>query len=294
MASSIRSICIVGPGLIGGSLGLAVQSGGFKGRIYALTRTAAECDAAVESGAVHDGSHQLDGLPAGISLYCITAPLLATRQILRRLRPRLADGKSIVTDVGSSKVSVMRAAHDELPDPACFVGGHPMAGSELSGIEHARADLFRGATTVLTPSSVTRQAAIDTVSQLWKMAGAHVVTMPAEQHDETVARVSHLPHALAALLMLLAERGDGLELASTGLLDATRIASGNPQLWEEILLSNRRQLRTAIGRMINDLTRLSEWLAVGEGDRIRRMLSRAARSREQWIARKYEQRDWKH
>ena len=294
MPNALESICIVGPGLIGGSIGLALQTSGFTGRIHALTRTQSELRAALDCEVVHDGSHKVSDLPDDIDLYCISTPVLATRQVLRRLRPRLADGRAIVTDVGSSKVAVMQIARDELPDPACFVGGHPMAGAELSGVEFARADLFRGAITVLTPSSVTSKSAIDTVSQLWKMAGAGVVSMPAEQHDETVARVSHLPHAMAALLVLQAERGGGLDLASTGLLDATRIASGNPRLWEEILLSNRRQIRRAIGRMVNDLTRLSEWLAVGEGDRIRRMLSRAARSRKQWIARKYRQRDWTH
>ncbi|MCG3125331.1 MAG: Cyclohexadienyl dehydrogenase [Phycisphaerae bacterium] len=287
--AGLHSVCIVGPGLIGGSVGLALQASDFRGRVHGICRTQALADAALGQGAVQSASVGPAGLPPDTDLYVVAVPVMAARLVFRMLSSELRIRPAVVTDVGSSKVEVLRAAADELSDDSLFVGGHPMAGSEKSGVEFARADLFRNATVVLTPGTRTRPGAVDVVRRLWEPLAARVVTMAAERHDEIVARVSHLPHLLASLLMLQAARDEGLSIAATGLLDSTRLASGDAALWEEILLSNRKQIRRAIGRLASDLARISEWLALADGERLRRLLERAARVRDEWVARKYDE-----
>lgn len=287
--TGLHSICIVGPGLVGGSLGLALQANGFRGRLHGICRTREQADAALRHGAVRSVSVGPTELPPDIDLYIVATPVMAARLVFRGLSTELRNRPAVVTDVGSSKVEVLRAASEELSDDSLFVGGHPMAGSEKSGVEFARADLFRNATVVLTPGDRSRPMAVEIVRRLWEPLAARVVTMPAERHDEIVARVSHVPHLLASLLMLQAARDEGLSIAATGLLDSTRLASGNAALWEEILLSNRKQIRRAIGRLATDLERISEWLATADGERLRRLLERAARIRDEWVARKYDE-----
>lgn len=197
----------------------------------------------------------------------------------------------MVTDVGSVKLSVVEAAGSILPHPCNFVGGHPMTGFRHRGVTFARADLFHGTNTILTPVSATRPEALELVRSLWEALKARVTLMSPAEHDEVVARVSHLPHAVAALLMIQAERDNGLNIAGPGLVDATRPAARDAELWEDILLNNRGRLREAIAGLIDDLSRLDAWLERREDVSVRRMLERAARLRDEWVARRLGHRE---
>jgi prephenate dehydrogenase len=278
--------------MIGGSLGLALQAAGFHGQIIALARDPSDVEAAVETGAVHSGVTRVDDLPADTQLYCLCTPLCAMTGVLRQLAPRLGDQSVVVTDVGSVKSPVVDAAGSIMPHPCNFVGGHPMTGLRQRGVSFARADLFHGATVVLTPLSATRPAAVELVRSVWERVGAHVKDMSPEGHDATVARVSHLPHAVAALLLLLAEREGGLQVAAPGLLDVTRVAARDAELWHDILISNRDHMRAAIALLIEDLTHLDTWLERHEHGNIEHLLARAAQIRSAWVAEKFQHPDW--
>lgn len=277
---------------MGGSLGLALQAAGYRGRIVALARDPSDVEAAVGAGAVHEGATRVEDLAAGIQLFCLAVPLSAMPVVLRQLAPRLADPDVLVTDVGSVKVPVVTAAASIMPHPGNYVGAHPMAGFRQRGVTFARADLFHGVNVILTPVSATHARAVEVVRSMWSAVDAHVTSMSPVQHDELVARVSHLPHVSAALLLLQAAREEGLRVAGTGLLDVTRIAGRDASLWEDILVSNREQVREAIGRLIEDLRRVDTWLERHEDGNIGRLLKRAAQIRDEWVASKFDHPDW--
>ena len=290
--NDLDTICIIGPGLMGGSLGLSLQAAGYKGQIVALARDPSDVEAAIGTGAIHAGVTRPEDLPADARLYCLATPLSAMPGALRQLAPRLDDPDVVVTDVGSVKVPVVNAAAAVMPHPCNFVGGHPMAGFRQRGVTFARADLFHGATVILTPVSATRPSAVACVRSLWERLRVHIAEMSPAEHDAIVARVSHLPHAVAVLLVMLAARDEGLQVAATGLLDATRVASRDAALWHDILVSNREQMRPAIGQLIEDLQQLDTWLERHEDGNIHRLLSRAAQIRDEWVAARFHDPDW--
>lgn len=287
----LDSICIIGPGLIGGSIGLALRGGGFSGRIIGVTSKPRDGRKAVLCGAIDESFRALAAIPP-TRLFVIATPLAATPAVLRSLDILLQQAPAVVTDVGSTKREIVRVASRELSDPTCFLGGHPMAGSERCGVEFARADLFRGATTILTPTRGTHPAAVRIVAQMWRTAGASVTYMSPAEHDRAVATTSHLPHAVAATLMRHCAEHADLSLAGKGLLDITRIASGDAEMWTQILLSNRDHLASALRATARELDRLVASLRRGDGTTIRRVLARAAAVRDEWVARKYHRRDW--
>ena len=195
------------------------------------------------------GVTRLAGTPAeavrGARLVVLCVPPAANERILAAIRPAL-DRRAVVTDVGSVKRVVLRVVAHRLPDPARFVGGHPMAGSERSGPGAARADLFHGRTTVLTPGPGTAPRAVGVVTRLWRLAGARVIRMPAARHDRLAAIASHQPHVAAfALAKSLTDPGVRA-LAAGSFLDATRVAGSPPGLWADILRANLPEVRRAV------------------------------------------------
>jgi len=288
----LKHVCIIGPGFIGGSIGLGLQAAGFRGHIFGLALDPSDVEAAIEAGAIHDGATRCEDLPAGIRLVCLATPISAMPGILRQLGQRLTDARVVFTDVGAVKGPIVDAAASLLPHPCNFVGGHPMTGLRHRGVGFARADLFHGATVILTPVSATRPQAVQVVRSLWELVGGHVIEMSPAAHDEVVARVSHLPHVVAALLLLEAARDEGLRVAAPGLLDVTRPAARDASLWQDILLANRTEVATAIGGLIDRLRQLSLWLERREKENLAELLSRAARIRAGWVAERFEQGEW--
>lgn len=242
----IRRLAVIGVGLIGGSLALALRRAGAVGEIVGAGRGAANLELAHARGIVDRHTTDLAAAVAEADMVVIGAALGATADVLRTIAPALPP-TAIVTDVGSTKASVVAAARAALgADFARFVPGHPIAGTEQSGAAAAFADLYVRHKVILTPVAETAPAALARVRAMWQAAGADVVEMAVHDHDRALAATSHLPHLLAyALVELLAARPDAAEIfgfAAGGFRDFTRIASSNPRMWTEISLANKAAL----------------------------------------------------
>ncbi len=270
MDEPFEHVVIVGCGLLGASLGLALrtaQNRGLAVRITGVGRRGSESVAkAMERGAVDRitddaglavSGGQLAGEsgavhPADLIVMC--TPVMQFPEIMEKIAGAGAGAAgAVVTDVGSVKGAVMQWAKEILPERVHFVGSHPMAGSEQSGPAAARADLFQGAVCVVCPAageSAGDLAAAERVKNLWRAVGMHVTECTAEAHDRYVAAISHLPHIAAALLVnFAAGEPEALDLAAGGFIDATRIAAGDVTMWTDILLTNREAILRAAGRI---------------------------------------------
>lgn len=275
-----QNVTIAGVGLLGGSVGLALRKAGFTGRRIGVGRTQATLDRAIALGCIDEAS-DLETAAAQSDLILLAAPVGAILDLLHRLAA-VGSTRALITDVGSTKHTIVAEAERVLPEPGRFVGSHPMAGSERGGPDHATADLFRGKPVAVTPTETTDPAAIDRVEGLWRALGMVVHRFAPAEHDRAVARLSHLPHALSVVLMDQAHRGAGLELASTGLADMTRIAAGDPGLWADIFIDNADAVLDACDEF--ELLFDGFRRAVREGDRQRlsEVLEAARAARLNW------------
>ena len=259
---------IVGTGLIGGSIGMALRARGWHvtGRDHDGARSAR----ALELGALDEV-----GSDADAEITFVATPVSSVAAIARQL----ATPTGIVTDVGSVKAPIVSAV-----DHPRFVGGHPMAGSEQEGVDGADPSLFEGATWVLTPNETTDPEAYARLRTVVSSLGADVLAMPPERHDSLVAVVSHVPHLTAAALMTLAaagaeEHGALLRLAAGGFRDMTRIAAGHPGIWPDICTENRDAIVAVLDGLLETLGGLRDVVAAGERDQLLRTLERARHAR---------------
>lgn len=269
---------VVGVGLIGGSLGLALKQRRLAGRVVGVGRRPSSLRRAREVGAVDTTTVRLDGGTADAELVVICTPV---SQIARHARQIAATCRRdcVVTDVGSTKRLIVEALEDLDRDGAAFVGSHPLAGSEQQGVAEARADLFEGRVSVITPTRHTPRRAQDRVRALWESVGSEVVVMSPEAHDRALAYTSHLPHLVAAALAAtLPERYE--KLAASGMRDTTRIAAGDPALWADIFEQNREPLLEGLGRFEAELKTFRQELESNRRDGLRRLLSKAKRKRD--------------
>lgn len=267
MPAPTRRAAVVGCGLIGGSVGLALRDRGW--HVTGDDRDPARAERARELGAI-----DAVGIDPEAEITVVATPVGEVPEASRRA---LATGTGAVTDVGSVKGSIVAAVDDPR-----FVGGHPMAGSELEGVDGARGDLFAGAVWVLTPGPTTSDEAYAAVHAVVSSLGAEVISLPPERHDRLVAVVSHVPHLTAATLMQLAdERADEhralLRLAAGGFRDMTRIASGHPGIWPDICGDNREAIVDVLDVLIADLQQMR---AVVEHDDRPALLGVLERARE--------------
>ena len=243
-----QQITILGPGLLGASLAMAVKERGLATRVVTWSRrpeSRAKCLNQSWCDAVLDTPEQA---VVGSDLVVICTPVQTIVPLLVQIRPALATDV-LITDVGSTKSLICREARSALEGhSATFLGAHPMAGSEQAGMEHAQSDLFEKAACMLTPLDQASSAAIVKLSAFWETLGMTVSIVSPEKHDEIVAHVSHLPHLLASTLCgYLATQDDTWRtLAGGGLRDTTRVASGDPQLWKQILEQNSDEVLRAI------------------------------------------------
>ena len=279
----LKHVTIVGVGLLGGSAGLAIKAHDPNIRIAGVGRRQASLDKALAVGAIDTAHLDSAGAAGDSDLVILATPVGAFEAHLRAIRPVLRRG-AVITDVGSTKARVVRTGERVLGAGGPFVGSHPMAGSEAKGVAFARADLFVGATCIVTPTPNTPRRLVGRVRRLWEMLGMHTLDMTPGAHDRAVARVSHLPHALAGLLMLLPGRND-LPVAASGFRDATRLASGDPEMWRDIFITNRRAVLAAIDRLDGSLAKLRDLVAAGDAAGIERLLRRAKTRRDTTIAR---------
>ena len=279
----IRRLAIVGVGLLGGSAARAARADGLAGEIVGIGRDAGRLEPALREGVLDRATTDLEDGVRDADFVLLAAPVLTSEGLLARVWRAAPEG-AVVTDVGSTKRGIVRAAERLAAGGrgCAFVGSHPMAGSELSGYGAARADLFRGATVIVTPTDRTEPRAVKAVTELWEALGARVRALDAESHDRVVAAISHLPHAVAYALVDAVARlePEALEFAAAGFRDTTRIAASDPDVWTEIFLANRDAVLASLGRFRGALDELERAIAAGEPGALRAVLARARAARE--------------
>ena len=278
----IQELAIVGVGLLGGSVAKAVRAGGLARRVVGVGRDTARLRPALEDGTLDAATTDLDTGVRKADFVLLAAPVLAIEGLLERVWRAAPEG-TVITDVGSTKRNIVRAAERlAAARPLTFVGSHPLAGSEQSGYRAARADLFRGATVVVTPTDRTELAALKRATEFWEALGARVSSLDPETHDRAVAAISHLPHLIACALVDGAGRVEpsALDLAARGFRDTTRIAAGDPEMWTEIFLANRDALSASVESFQQALADLQRAIDAGAPEALRAALARIKATRE--------------
>lgn len=278
-------VVIAGVGLIGGSFGLALRAAGFGGELVGLGRDPARLDAALECGAIDRAETETAAATAGADVILLAVPMGAMTSVLAAIAPALG-AETIVTDAGSVKGSFVTDAQRILGSLARVVPGHPIAGTERSGVDAAFAELYRGRRVILTPTEETEPEATGTVERLWSLTGANVERLPVEAHDRLLAATSHLPHMLAFGLVDALARGDDpdavFRYAAGGFRDFTRIASSDPVMWRDICLANRNALLEALEAYRDDLEQLTAEVRDGDGDGLLSRFRRAKAARDRF------------
>ena len=266
----IPRLCVIGVGLIGGSLARALREAGAVGEIVGAGRNEDNLRAAIRLGVVDRYYTDPAAAVGGANVVVVAVPLGAMERVLRAIMPHLAPG-CVVTDVGSAKgcvVADVERVYGYIPPN--FVPGHPIAGTEKSGVEASFARLFHQRRVILTPLAETTAVAHHLIRRMWELTGAEVVDMGVRHHDAVLAATSHLPHMLAyTLVETLARLDDRAEIfryAAGGFRDFTRIASSDPRMWHDICIANREQLLEMIARFSADLARLAD--AIRTDDRV--------------------------
>ena len=272
--------------MLGGSLGLAVRKKRLAGEVVGFVRRAASIAECRKYRAVDFATRDLLRAVDGADLIVLCTPLAQMRQLVKTMLPALKRG-AIVTDVGSVKASVVRDVESLIQRAGGhFIGSHPMAGAEKTGVSAARVDLFGNAVCVLTPTKRSNGVALRKVEALWKAVGARVLRLTPEMHDALVSRSSHLPHIVAATLTNLVlnpkHPKQQAALCATGFRDMTRIASGSPEMWRDIALANKKNLARSLGDLIGELQRFQRLLQKQDAKAIARFLERAKQQRDSW------------
>lgn len=282
----IERLAIIGVGLIGGSVALALKQAGAVRHVVGCGRGRANLDKALELGVIDAIAETPEAAVAGADIVLLALPVGAMADIFARIAGHLA-ATTLLTDAGSTKQDVVAAARAGLGERlGQFVPGHPIAGAEQSGVEAARADLYSHRQVILTPLDENPPASVERIRALWQATGARVARMNPETHDHVFAAVSHLPHLAAfALVDELAAR-DNAELyfdyAGSGFRDFTRIAASHPEMWRDIALANREPLQQELTAYIQALEQLRRRLAEADGSALEALFARASQARKAW------------
>ena len=272
------TVAIVGVGLIGGSIGMALRQRGLAERVIGIGRRQPSLRTARRVGAVTNTTVEMPKGVAEAELIVVCTPVGRIAEDVERAAQFCPEG-TLITDAGSTKRTIVEAVDGRLPRGCRFLGSHPLAGGEKAGAIHARADLFEGRVAILTPTKNTRAEDFDALEGFWSSLGSVVVQMTPEDHDRALALTSHLPHvAAAALAAILPERY--FRLTGTGVLDTTRIAAGDPELWKQILLLNRDNVLAALGQYEDQLAALRTAIQQGDQETLQRLLAQAKKNRD--------------
>jgi prephenate dehydrogenase len=280
----INKLALIGVGLIGGSLARALRDAGHVREVVGYGRGLANLQRAVELGVVDRIEASLSAVVRDADMVVLATPVGGMAGILGAIAPYLANA-AVVTDVGSVKGTVAAAARTALGGKlAGFVPGHPIAGTERTGVEASFSSLFVGRRVVLTPLPETSAEALARVRAMWQAAGAEVVSMSVEHHDTVLAATSHLPHLLAyALVDMLARLDDSREIfayAAGGFRDFTRIASSDPVMWRDISLANRNAIADMLKKYRAELDGLIAAVTAGDGAKLETLFAHAKAARD--------------
>ena len=283
----IERLCVIGVGLIGGSLARAVREAGFCQEVVGAGRNPQNLQTAVDLGVIDRYETDLGKAVSGADMVLVSVPLGAMAAVFDAISGHLA-GHAVLTDAGSAKGSVIDAARQAFAGlPACFVPGHPIAGTEQSGVEASFAGLYRGRRVILTPLPETDGHALDLVRDMWEAAGAEVTEMDPLHHDTVLAATSHLPHVLAYALVeslaSLSDDGEVFDYAAGGFRDFTRIASSDPVMWRDICLANGDAIQLMIEHFVTDLQELTKAIENRDGQQLLDIFSSAKAARDRYV-----------
>ncbi|NQT75844.1 MAG: prephenate dehydrogenase [Candidatus Omnitrophica bacterium] len=268
-----KRITIIGLGLIGGSLGLAIKHKRLARKVIGVSRRRTTILRALSIGAVDSVTLDLKKGVEDSDLIILTVPVLKIMDLAGHIAPALKKG-AIVIDAGSTKNEIVKNIESVLSGSVDFVGTHPLAGSELSGVIYARRDLFKGAYCILTKTRRTDKKALGKVKRFWRALGMKVEVMSPEKHDKCVSRLSHLPHAVSVALSN-ASRKEDLRLAAGGFKDTTRIAAGSPELWKDIFITNKKNIAADIRILKKELSKIEAALKKGSSSELLRLFKKA-------------------
>ena len=271
MTESYKKIAIIGLGLIGGSIGLAVNRYDKSIKRIGIARTQDTLDKALERGLVDEVSNQFNEILIDCDLVILATPLSSFKNIIEEILPYLKEG-CVITDTGSSKTNVIKVIEELIPDHINFVAGHPVAGTEMSGPEAGFAELFDNRWCILTPTEKTNKETLEDVSNFWKNLGAMTEVMTAEHHDKVLAITSHIPHLLAFNIVGTANdlanvtEKEVVKYSAGGFRDFTRIAASDPIMWRDIFISNSSAVLEMLNYFSKDLDDLKTAIENNDSD----------------------------
>jgi prephenate dehydrogenase len=285
----IGRLCVIGVGLIGGSLALALRHAGAVKEVVGAGRDETHLRKAVDLGVIDRFELNAARAVEGADVVMLAVPLGAMQAVCAAIKDRLHTN-TVVTDAGSAKRSVVAAVRAVFGDiPTRFVPGHPIAGTERSGVEAASSALFCERRVILTPLANTAPSAIRTVRLMWEQTGARVEEMDVAHHDRVLAATSHLPHMLAFVLVdslaRMEEREEVFRYAASGFRDFTRIAASDPVMWHDICLANGDIIQTVIARYRSDLKLVEDAIVRRDAEQLLEIFSRAKRARDRLVER---------
>lgn len=277
---------LIGCGLMGGSFALAMKRANLVKRVVGYSKSPSTTARALQLGVIDVEAPSALLAVSGADLVLLAVPVAATESTLKTVR-HLISPDMLVMDVGSSKRDVVDAARRVLRNNMSgFVPCHPIAGSEVSGVDNADAGLYNGKRIVITPIDRTSPAKVRQAEMLWRDLGCDVLTMTPETHDAAFAAVSHLPHMLAfALMNSITSQADGrdyLSLAGPGFRDFSRIAASDPQLWRDVLIANREEIARQSELFERALVQLRRAISDGDGEELKRLINSASHARANW------------
>ena len=277
---------LIGCGLMGGSFALAMKKAGLVKRVVGYSKSPSTTDRARQLGVIDVEAPSALLAVAGADVVLLAVPVAATEATLKAIK-HLVTPKMLIMDVGSTKADVVQAARRALRDQVgSFVPAHPITGREVSGVEHAEADLYSGRQVILTPTERTLTVQLQKAETLWTALGCRVSSMSPESHDSAFAAVSHLPHVLAFAMMNSitgqSQGDDFLSLAGPGFRDFTRIAAGDPKVWRDILLANKEELFAQSKVFRQALLQLEQAMESDNAQGLEDMLTLASETRAHW------------
>lgn len=282
------TICLIGLGLIGSSIGHAVKRGGLAKHISGYARSEETRQIAKKIGFVDSIHDSAASAAQGADLIIICAPVGAMESITKEIAPVLKTGAT-VTDVGSVKQAVIAAIEPHLPDNVNFVPAHPIAGSEKSGPESGFAELFQDRWCILTPVESASIESVELLEKFWKALGSSVEVMSAKHHDSVLAITSHLPHLIAYSIVSTASdledvtQSEVIKFSAGGFRDFTRIAASDPTMWRDVFLTNKEAVLEMLGRFSEDLSALQRSIRWSDGDALFDLFTRSKETRNNII-----------
>jgi prephenate dehydrogenase len=281
----MKKICIIGVGLIGGSVVRGLKQTKDVDLVTGYGKSEDTLIKAQELGVIDEYSLNIKDAVSGADMVIIATPVDSIEEVFSMIEPHTSED-TIITDVGSTKVSVIESAKSVFGEiPTRFVPAHPIAGKEKSGVESSDAELFNNKRVIITPQNNTDPDALQKVTSLWQSLGAIVETMSAQQHDDLLAMTSHLPHMLAFGLMdyLISNNPDAIDYAAGGFKDFSRIASGDSVMWRDICLNNAEEITKHIANYQKTLDKLSSLISAHKSKDIEKLFKDAKSARDKWL-----------